>query len=202
MSWGWQSDTCSHHVCIFWSSRSRYQQYNFHSHHPQHCYWHVHRMWESADEIKERSSSFKWVVWFCFSRKDGIGGGGWVTRRVQTAWPSLGSALEMPWLALMGHCYPPMHKRVEKTVLSPARCPFPMGKPLSHSGRAGAGWVPWLLPAHGGCGLSHERVEDGCKSTCAKFGGWKPDRTGDMVTHKWPKGQEVTFGLYLNSCIG
>ena len=23
----------------------------------------------------------------------------------------------------------------------------------------------------GGCGLSHERVEDGCKSTCVEFGG-------------------------------
>jgi len=35
----------------------------------------------------------------CFSRKDGIGEGRW---RVQTAWLSLGSALEMPWLALGG----------------------------------------------------------------------------------------------------
>jgi len=39
---------------------------------------------------------------FCFSRKGGIGGGGWVHRRVQTAWLSLGSALENPWLALSG----------------------------------------------------------------------------------------------------
>jgi len=23
----------------------------------------------------------------------------------------------------------------------------------------------------GGCGLSHEHVEDGCKSTCVEFGG-------------------------------
>jgi len=23
----------------------------------------------------------------------------------------------------------------------------------------------------GGCGLSHERIEDGCKGTCARFGG-------------------------------
>jgi len=30
------------------------------------------------------------------------GGGGGCTRRVQTAWPSLGSALKMPWLALSG----------------------------------------------------------------------------------------------------
>ena len=33
-----------------------------------------------------------------------------------------------------------------------------------------------------GCGLSDERVEEGCKSTCVEFGGVKPDRTGDMVS--------------------
>ena len=31
-------------------------------------------------------------------------------------------------------------------------------------------------------GLSHEIVEDGCKSACVKFGGSKPNRTGDMVS--------------------
>ena len=35
------------------------------------------------------------------------------------------------------------------------------------------GWV-WL---------SHEHVEDGCKSTCVKFGDRKPDGTGDI--HVW-----------------
>ena len=39
---------------------------------------------------------------FCFSRKGGIGGGDGYTQRVQTAWPSVGSALETPWLALSG----------------------------------------------------------------------------------------------------
>ena len=34
----------------------------------------------------------------------------------------------------------------------------------------------------GGCGLSQERAEDGCKSTCVEFGGGKPNRTGDMVS--------------------
>jgi len=33
----------------------------------------------------------------------------------------------------------------------------------------------------GGCGLNHRRVEDGCKSTCVKFGDLKPNRTGDVV---------------------
>ena len=40
------------------------------------------------------------------------------TRRLQIAWPSLGSALETPWF-WVSHCSPPMHKRVEKIVLSP-----------------------------------------------------------------------------------
>ena len=35
---------------------------------------------------------------FCVSRKDGTGGGG-CTRRVQTAWTCLGSAVERSWLA-------------------------------------------------------------------------------------------------------
>jgi len=36
---------------------------------------------------------------FSFSRKGGVGG---CNRRVQTAWPSLGSTLKTPWLALSG----------------------------------------------------------------------------------------------------
>jgi len=63
---------------------------------------------------------------------------------VQIAWLSLGLALEMP---CVGHCCPPMHERVEKTVSRPAHCPFPAGKPLSQFGRAVAGWMPWLLQA-------------------------------------------------------
>lgn len=59
MSWGWQSNICSHHVCIFWSSVSRHQQYNFHSDHPQHCYWHVRWVWEPADKFNERYSGFE-----------------------------------------------------------------------------------------------------------------------------------------------
>jgi len=34
----------------------------------------------------------------------------------------------------------------------------------------------------GGCDLSHDHVEDDTKSTCVKFGGWKRDRTRDMVS--------------------
>ena len=38
----------------------------------------------------------------CDSRKGGTGGGGACTRRVQTAWPCLGSAVERSWSALGG----------------------------------------------------------------------------------------------------
>ena len=39
---------------------------------------------------------------FCVSRKGGTGEVGGCTRRVQTAWPRLGSSLEATWLALGG----------------------------------------------------------------------------------------------------
>ena len=38
-----------------------------------------------------------------------------------------------------------------------------------------------------GCGFSHkchEYIEDGCKSTCVKFGGWKPYRTKSALHRK------------------
>jgi len=83
----------------------------------------------------------------------------------------------------VGHCCPPMHKRVEKTVLLPCTAPISNGKAFipvwASSCRLSAVTIASSLI--GGCGLSHERVEDGCKSTCVEFGVWKPDRTGDMV---------------------
>jgi len=54
---------------------------------------------------------------FCFSRKGGIGGGGWVHPRGRQhgcLWTLL---LKTPWLAPSGRLLSPMHKRVEKTVL-------------------------------------------------------------------------------------
>ena len=110
---------------------------------------------------------------FCFSRQGGIGGGGLLHLRVQTAWLSLGSILEMPWLALSGPCCPPMHEQVEKTVLLPYKVPISSREaiiPVWASGcRLSA--VSIASSLMDGCGLSHERVEDGCKSTCVKFGG-------------------------------
>ena len=66
-----------------------------------------------------------------------------------------------------------MSSWVGKTVLSPCMAPT--------SGREGLFpvWVSGCQPRAmaiasslmGGCSLGHEHVEDGCKSTCVKFGG-------------------------------
>ena len=73
----------------------------------------------------------------------------------------------------MGHCCPPMYQRVEKTVLLPCTAPNSDGEafiPVWASGcRLSAVTITSSLM--GGCGLSQERVEDGCKSTCVEFGG-------------------------------
>jgi len=58
---------------------------------------------------------------------------------------------------------------LRKQSSHPARRPFPAGKHLSQSGRVVAVTIASLLM--GGRGLSHECVEDGCKSTCVEFGG-------------------------------
>jgi len=94
------------------------------------------------------------------------------------------------WLCV-GHCCPPMHERVEKPVLLPCTAPISGGEafiPVWASGcRLSAVTIASTLM--GGCGLSHERVEDGCKSTCVEFGGRNLNRTGDMVSliHVWAK---------------
>ena len=54
---------------------------------------------------------------------------------------------------------------------SSRQCPFPMGKLLSQSGQVVAvSAVTIASSLMGGCGLSHECVEDGCKSTCWGYG--------------------------------
>jgi len=84
-----------------------------------------------------------------------------------------GSALEMPWLALSGPLLSSMHERVEKTVLLPCMVPISGGEAFipvwASSCRLSAMTIANSLID--GCGLSHERVDDGCKSTCVKFGG-------------------------------
>jgi len=110
----------------------------------------------------------------CFSRKGRIGGevGGY-TQRVQTAWQSLDSAfrnalVDSGWaiailLSMNG-------LRKQSSHLHGAH--FWQGSvfPVLVS----CCWLSAVTIASsliGGCGLSHKHVEDGCKSTCVKFGG-------------------------------
>ena len=52
-----------------------------------------------------------------------------------------------------------------------AQHPFPAGKPFSSLGkRLLAECRDYCKLINGGCGLSQKCVEDGCKSTCVKFG--------------------------------
>jgi len=65
-----------------------------------------------------------------------------------------------------------MHKQVEKPVLSPCAVPISGGEavfPVWASGLS-AECCDYCKLINGGYGLSHECVEDGCKSTCVKFG--------------------------------
>ena len=83
------------------------------------------------------------------------------------------NALVGSWWTTAVLLYIYMHKQVKKTVLSPCTAPI--------SGREA--FIPvWVSSCRlsamtiasslmGGCGLSHERVEDGYKSTCVKLGG-------------------------------
>jgi len=78
---------------------------------------------------------------------------GGCTQRVQTAWPSLDSALVLLWV---GHCCPPMQNEVEKTVLfmvtiSDGEAFFPVW--VSGCGLSAMTITRSLM---GGCGLSHE----------------------------------------------
>ena len=87
-----------------------------------------------------------------------------------------------------GHFCLPMWTVWENSLLALlARRPFPAGKlffPVwTNSCRPRAVSIASLLM--GECGLSHERVEDGCRSTCVKFGGWKSDRTGLVQPHQF-----------------
>ena len=75
--------------------------------------------------------------------------------------------------ALVGSEWATAFLRVEKTVLLPCMAPISSGKAFIPVW-ASICWLSAVTIASslmGGCGLSHERVEDGCKSTCVEFGG-------------------------------
>jgi len=83
-----------------------------------------------------------------------------------------------------------MHKQVEKTVLLPCTVPISDGEAFIPAWASGCRLSAVTLASSlmGGCGLSHEHVEDGCKSTCVDFVGLKTQ-------------QNCGYGKF-NSCIG
>jgi len=114
---------------------------------------------------------------FCFSRKGGIGGGGWVHPKGADSITISGlrfenALVDSEWATAV-LLY--MHKRVEKTVLLPCTAPISNGEAfIPVCSWASGCWLSAVTIASslmGGCGLSHEYVEDGCKSTCVEFEG-------------------------------
>jgi len=83
----------------------------------------------------------------CFSRKGGIGGGGWVHPKGADSTAVSGLRFENALVDSEATAILLCTNGLRKQSSFPARRPFPMGKHLSQSGRAVAGWVPWLLPA-------------------------------------------------------
>ena len=83
------------------------------------------------------------------------------------------------WL-WVGHCYPLMHERVGKIVLSPCTVPISGGEAFIPvwASVCQLSAVTSSSSLMGGCGLSHKHVEDGCKSTCVKFGAENPTELG------------------------
>ena len=82
-----------------------------------------------------------------------------------------------------------MHKRVEKTVLLPCTAPISDGEAFIPDWASGCRLSAVTIASSlmGGCGLSHERVEDGCRSTCVEL--------GLKTQQNWGYGK-------FNSCIG
>ena len=110
---------------------------------------------------------------FCFSRKGGIGEVGGCTKGCRQhghLWALLWKCLGWLWV---GHCSPPMHEQVEKTVLSPCTVPISGGEAFIPVWASGCQLIAVTIASTlmSECGLSHKHVEDGCKSTCVEFGG-------------------------------
>jgi len=80
---------------------------------------------------------------FCFSRKGGIVGGGWVHPKGADSMAVSGLRFEnalvgSEWATAVLLCT----NRLRKQSSCPAQHPFPMEKHLSQSGRAVASWMP------------------------------------------------------------
>ena len=95
----------------------------------------------------------------------------------------LGFALEMPWFEWASTVLLCTNRLKKSSLLALHSAHF-WGKAFIPVWVSSC-WLSAMTIASllmGGCGLSHKHVEDGCKSTCVEFGGWKSNRSGDMVS--------------------
>jgi len=106
----------------------------------------------------------------CFSRKRGIGGGGWVHPSSADSMAVFGLHLEN---ALVDSEWATAVLLCTKPVLLPCTAPISDGEAFIAVWASGCRLSAMTIASSlmGGCGLSHEHVEDGCKSTCVEFGG-------------------------------
>ena len=96
-------------------------------------------------------------------------------------WAQLWIPIGWHWV---GRFCPLVYKWSEKIVHSPCWVPIPGSEAFFPVWMSGCFPRAMTIASSlmGGCGLGHKCIEDGCKGTCVKFGGWKSDRTGDMVS--------------------
>ena len=107
--------------------------------------------------------------WFCFNRKCGIGGDGWVHLKGADSMAISGlsfinTLVGSGWATAVR---PPIHEWVKKTVLSPCTAPISSGEaffPVWVSGYWQSAMTT-MGSLMGGCALSQKCVEDCCKSS-------------------------------------
>ena len=91
----------------------------------------------------------------------GQGEVGGCTRRVQTAWPRLGSSLEATWLALGGPFLSFLHYGVETSNLILYGLHFQNSRPIFQLRQVGISQDLSRCLLIDGCGQSHMSVKDG-----------------------------------------
>jgi len=94
---------------------------------------------------------------------------------VQTAWPSLGSALEIHWLVL---CEPLLSSYAQMSCTAPVSSNVAFILVWASICQLSAVIIASSLMS--GCGLSHKCVEDSFKSICVKFGAENQQNWGNV----------------------